>query len=149
MMRKTTALHSAEQIRELWSKTYDAEGKPDWSHLFPCYRDDIRFRDSVQSLAGREEFEAMCQRLSSRCKALKMDIISIVKDGGIVFMQWDMTMSFKNFPSATLHGSTRLLLDEEGLIYDQRDFYDLWGDIFDRIPWMAGPYRRFMKKRFG
>lgn len=148
-MREPSPLRSAEQIRELWSRTYNAEGKPDWSHLFPCYREDIRFRDSVQSLSGREDFEAMCLRLSGRCKALRMEILTLAMEGGRVFMEWDMTMSFKNFPSATLHGSTRLLLDEEGLIYDQRDYYDLWGDIFDHIPWMAGPYRRFMKKRFG
>ena len=32
---------------------------------------------------------------------------------------------------------------------DQRDYYDLWGDVFDNIPWMAKRYRKFMKKRFG
>jgi len=144
-----TPLISAGQIRELWSKTYNTEGKPDWSHIFPCYREDISFRDSVQAISGKEEFEAMCVRLASRCKALRMDILSLVMDGGTVFMQWEMTMSFKKFPSATLYGSTRLLIDENGLIYDQRDYYDLWGDIFDNIPWMAGPYRRFMRKKFG
>ena len=144
-----TPLTSVGQIRELWSKTYNTEGKPDWSHIFPCYRKDIAFKDSVQAISGKVEFEVMCVRLAGRCKALKMDITSLVMDGATVFNQWEMTMSFKNFPSATLHGSTRLLLDGDGLIYDQRDFYDLWGDIFDNIPWMAGPYRRFMRKRFG
>lgn len=24
-----------ERVRELWSKTYNREGKPDWSHIFP------------------------------------------------------------------------------------------------------------------
>lgn len=142
-------LRSADQIRELWSRTYNTEGKPDWSAIFPCYREDISFRDSVQAVSGKEDFEAMCARLAGRCKALRMDILTLVMDGGTVFMQWEMTMSFKKFPSATLFGSTRLLLDEEGLIYDQRDYYDLWGDIFDNIPWMVKPYRRFMRKKFG
>jgi hypothetical protein len=144
-----TPLRRPEQIRDLWSKTYNTEGKPDWSHLFPCYRDDISFKDSVQAVSGKADFEGMCRRLAGRCKALRMDILSLAMEGGTVFMQWEMTMSFKKFPSATLYGSTRLLLDEQGLIYDQRDYYDLWGDIFDNIPWMARPYRRFMRKRFG
>lgn len=143
------SLRSAEQIRELWSRTYNTEGKPDWSHIFSCYREDIAFRDSVQSVKGQQDFEAMCNRLAGRCKALRMDIRSLVMESGTVFMQWEMTMSFKNFPSSTLYGATRLLLDEDGLIYDQRDYYDLWGDIFDNIPWMAKPYRAFMRKRFG
>jgi len=142
-------LRSAEQIRELWSRTYNTEGAPDWSHILPCYRADIAFRDSVQAISGIQEFEAMCARLAGRCRALRMDIHSLVMEGGTVFMQWEMTMSFKKFPSAALFGSTRLLLDGDGLIYDQRDYYDLWGDIFDNIPWMAGGYRRFMRKSFG
>jgi len=30
-------IESADQIRELWSKTYNTEGKPDWSHILPYY----------------------------------------------------------------------------------------------------------------
>ncbi len=149
MSAEHTPLRSAGQIRELWSKTYNTEGKPDWSHLFPCYREDMVFKDSVQAISGKREFEAMCVRLAGRCKALRMDILALVMEGGMAFMQWEMTMSFKSFPSAAIYGSTRLLIDDEGLIYDQRDYYDLWGDIFDNIPWMARPYRRFMKKKFG
>lgn len=149
MSETSIALRSVEQIRELWSKTYNTEGKPDWAHIFPCYPEDLSFRDSVQAISGKADFEAMCRRLAGRCKALRMDISTIVMEGGTVFMQWEMTMSFKKFPSSTRHGSTRLCLDEEGLIYDQRDYYDLWGDIFDNIPWMAKRYRGFMKKRFG
>jgi hypothetical protein len=60
-----------------------------------------------------------------------------------------MTMIFKKFPSSTIYGSTKLTLHQDGRIIEQRDYYDLWGDIFDNIPWFAKPYRRFMKKKFG
>ena len=43
---------SIEQIRELWGKTYNTEGKPDWSHIFPYYHDDIVFHDSIQRIEG-------------------------------------------------------------------------------------------------
>ena len=36
-----------ETIKELWSKTYNTEGKPDWSHILPYYDDHIYFRDSI------------------------------------------------------------------------------------------------------
>ena len=38
---------------------------------------------------------------------------------------------------------------EDGRIIGQRDYYDLWGDIFNGIPWFKKPYRRFMHKKFG
>ena len=138
-----------EEIRELWTTTYNREGKPDWSHIFPYYHEDIRFRDSIQELRGIDEFRLLCSRLAGRCSQLSMNIPTIVKDGSVVFMQWEMTMIFKNTPSSTIYGATRLLLHEDGRIIDQRDYYDLWGDIFDNIPWFAKPYRRFMSKKFG
>jgi hypothetical protein len=40
-------------------------------------------------------------------------------------------------------------LHEDGRIIGQRDYYDLWGDIFNGIPWFKKPYRKFMRKKFG
>ena len=143
------SLSSAEQILGLWSKTYNTQGKPDWSNIFPYYHEDIVFKDSIQEVRGIENFRALCQRLTDRCQELKMHIPDIVMSGTSVFMQWEMTMMFKKFPSSTMYGTTKLTLNEEGRILLQRDYYDLWGDIFDNIPWFAGPYRRFMHKKFG
>jgi hypothetical protein len=138
-----------EEIRALWSKTYDAEGKPDWSHIFPYYHEDIVFRDSIQEVRGIEEFKALCGRLTARCRHLGMKLPSVVRDDRSVFLQWEMTMEFDKYPSSTIFGATRLGLHDDGRILTQRDYYDLWGDIFDNIPWFAGPYRRFMRKKFG
>jgi limonene-1,2-epoxide hydrolase len=143
------SLESADQIRELWSRTYNTLGKPDWSHIFPFYDDAIVFKDSIQQIEGIHQFKALCERLTQRCQELRMDIVELVKTGPIVFMQWEMTMIFKNTPSSTIYGCTKLTLNEQGKIIHQRDYYDLWGDIFDNIPWFAKPYRKFMHKKFG
>jgi len=138
-----------EEIGELWSRTYNREGKPDWSHIFPYYAEDIVFKDSIQEIRGLDEFKAMCARLTDRCKQLRMHLPTLAKTGDCIFIEWEMTMMFKRYPSSTLYGTTKLELDEAGKICHQRDYYDLWGDIFDNIPWFAGPYRRFMHRKFG
>jgi len=140
---------SEEEIRGLWSRTYNREGKPDWSHIFPYYCEDLVFKDSIQEVHGLADFKAMCMRLTDRCQQLKMHIPSVVKASDCIFLQWEMTMMFKRYPSSTLYGTTRLGLDKTGRILSQRDYYDLWGDIFDNIPWFARPYRRFMRRKFG
>ncbi len=140
---------SLETVKELWSKTYNTEGKPDWSHILPYYDNDIHFRDSVQELRGIEEFTAMAGRLTTRSKDLSMKIVNAIKEDNIVFMEWEMTIKFKKNPSSVLYGTSRLTLNENGKITEQRDYYDLWGDIFDNIPRFGKAYRRFMKKRFG
>ena len=140
---------STDQIKELWSKTYNRDGKPDWSHIFPYYHEEIVFKDAIQKIVGIYEFKNLCDRLTARCQQLKMNILSIVMENNIIFMEWEMTMIFKKFPSSTIYGATKLTLHQDGRIIEQRDYFDLWGDIFDNIPWFAKPYRKFMKKKFG
>ena len=140
---------STIQIKELWSRTYNRDGKPDWSHIFPYYHEEIVFKDAIQKIVGIDEFKNLCDRLTARCQQLKMNIPSIVMENNIIFMEWEMTMIFKKFPSSIIYGATKLTLHQDGRIIEQRDYYDLWGDIFDNIPWFAKPYRKFMKKKFG
>lgn len=138
-----------DTIRILWSKTYNANGKPDWSHIYPYYHPQVVFQDSIQRIEGIEEFVALCERLTERCEMLRMDIHAIAQNANIVLMDWTMTMVFKKSPSTPIYGSTKLVLHEDGRIIEQRDYYDLWGDIFNGIPHFKKPYRKFMRKYFG
>jgi len=138
-----------DTVKELWSKTYNTAGKPDWSHILPYYDDNIFFRDSIQGIHGIAEFTAMTERLTQRSKDLKMNIVNASMNENIVFIEWEMTLSFKKYPSSVLYGSSRLTLSKEGKILEQRDYYDLWGDIFDNIPRFGKTYRKFMIKKFG
>lgn len=137
------------RVLELWSKTYNTSGKPDWSHIFPYYHPDIVFQDSIQKVVGIAEFEALCNRLTKRCKSLQMDISSIAQNSNVIIMDWTMTMSFRKSPSTPIYGCTKLTFHEDGRIIEQRDYYDLWGDIFNGIPGFRKLYRRFMHRFFG
>jgi hypothetical protein len=140
---------TTERIRELWSKTCNMEGKPDWSQIFPYYHDQIVFEDSIQRIEGIEDFKAMCARLTKRCEQLNMVIESIVKDTNIVFMQWKMTMRFGKYPSSPVFGCTKRTIGEDGRIIHQRDCFDLWGDIFNGIPYFKRGDRKFLRMHFG
>ncbi|KUK89577.1 MAG: Uncharacterized protein XE05_1975 [Thermotogales bacterium 46_20] len=142
-------IESADQIRELWSKTYNTEGKPDWSHILPYYDENILFKDTIQEIRGIEEFKKMTERLAERSKELKMAVLRVIKEDNVVFVEWEMTILFKKTRTSVIYGASRLSLSEEGKIVEQRDYYDLWGDIFDNIPSFRKPYRRFMRKHFG
>ncbi len=137
------------KVRELWSRTYNTNGKPDWSHLYPYYHPEVVFEDSIQRIEGIEAFSALCERLAKRCESLQMEILSIAQELNIILMDWVMTMAFKKYPSTPLYGSTRLTLHADGRIIHQRDYFDLWGDIFNGIPYFKKTYRKFMRKNFG
>ena len=138
-----------DNVLILWSTTYNTQGKPDWSHIFKYYHDDVVFHDTIQRIEGIAEFTALCDRLTGRCKELRMDIESIFKKDNEIIFDWKMTMMFNKFPSTPIFGCTKLTLHEDGRIIKQRDYYDLWGDIFNGIPWFKKPYRKFMHKKFG
>ncbi len=78
-----------------------------------------------------------------------MDIHSIAQEGSTILMEWMMTMRFKKYPNTPVYGATVLRLHEDGRIASQRDYYDLWGDIFNGIPKFKPMYRNFMRKKFG
>jgi len=140
---------NADSIKELWSKTYNTDGKPDWSHILPFYDKNIYFRDSIQELRGLEGFTAMTKRLTNRSKALSMNIVRAAQQDNDIFIEWEMTITFRKNPNSVIYGSSRVSINEEGKIIEQRDYYDLWGDIFDNIPRFGRAYRRFMKRKFG
>ncbi len=143
------AVLSPQIVKELWSKTYNTEGKPEWSHIFPYYHPDIVFKDSIQRIEGIQKFKEMCNRLTNRCRKLEMDIHAIAQQDNIIFMQWTMTMVFRRLPNTPIYGTTKFTLHEDGRIIEQRDYYDLWGDIFNGIPGFRLLYRKLLRKFFG
>ena len=78
-----------------------------------------------------------------------MDIGPVFCVGRERAFDWTMTMMFKKFPSTPIFGCTKLTLHEDGRIIAQRDYYDLWGDIFNGIPRYKRHYRRFLRKKLG
>jgi len=138
-----------ELVLTLWSRTYNTSGKPDWSHIFPYYTHYIIFQDPIQRAVGKTACVARCKKMTKRCQELKMDITSIASGENLIFMQWTMTMVFRKTPSTPIYGCTKLSLNSAGLIMQQRDYYDLWGDIFANVPGMKRAYPRFMRKHFG
>lgn len=148
MMRNDGRL-TLEIVNDLWAKTYNTDGKPDWSHILPYYDEEIYFRDTIQEIHGMTEFKAMTERLTKRSQDLGMKLVRTAQAGDDIFLEWEMTIAYKKYPSSVMYGFSRLTLNERGKIAEQRDYYDLWGDIFDNIPFFAKRYRKFMKKKFG
>ena len=142
-------IRDVQQVIDLWTRTYNEARKPDWSQLLPYYAKDIHFTDSVQEIHGITAFGEMVERLTRRSGELRMDILNASMEDRTLFIEWEMTILFRKTRSSVVHGASRLMLDEQGKIAAQRDYYDLWGDIFDNIPGFGILYRKFMRKVFG
>ncbi len=142
------ATHDVQQVVDLWTRVY-ADGQPDWSHLLPYYAEDVHFTDTVQELRGLAAFREMVERLARRSGNVQMQALHAARAGNVIFIEWQMTLRFRQTRTVTMPGLSRLTLNEEGKIADQRDVYDLWGAIFDNIPGLGRAYRAFMRRVFG
>lgn len=139
-----------ERAREIFAQYRDEAGQLSMAHMYPYYRDDIRFRDSVQSIVGMQEFKAMGDRLLKRCrKGYEMRVHNAAQNGNVIFLHWTMIMRFQGTTEAAIDGTTILTLDEQGLVAEQRDHYDLWGDTFAVIPGVKQAYGLLLKKVMG
>jgi len=141
-------IKSLEQYLSLLTDIHSSEGTSRWDHIIPYYDEEIYFRDTVQEIRGLDHFVAMTQRLSKRSKNLEMVIKNSSMQNNVIFVEWEMILSYKIYPKTSLFGVSRITL-KKGKIIEQRDYYDLWGDIFDNIKFFGKGYRRFMRKRFG
>lgn len=141
-------IQSLEHLTSLWVDIYSKSGRVDWSGMLPYYSEDIHFKDAIQEIFGKRSFTAMTQRLAGRSKNLRFLIHNACMQGDLVFVEWEMVISYRRFPESSIFGSSRLLL-RDGKVADQRDYYDLWGDIYDNIPLWHRFYRAFMRWAFG
>jgi limonene-1,2-epoxide hydrolase len=116
--------------------------------MLPYYDENIFFKDTVQEIRGIKEFSEMTRRLAKRSKNLEVVIHNSDMRGDLIFVEWEMIISYKRYPKTSIYGVSRITL-RSGKIVDQRDYYDLWGDILNNIGFLSKGYRRFMRKRFG
>lgn len=148
---RTSRRLTLEAVPEVFARTRGEEGgAPDMRHIYAYYHPDVHFRDPVQEAQGREAFIFMMEKLVRRCsRGFSMEVHRVAGNGNAIFMHWTMHMRFMGTPAMQLDGTSILTLDEDGLIVDQRDHYDLWGDSFDAIPVWNRVYRLFMKHVIG
>ncbi len=148
-MAKKKEVMSLERMKEIWLSPYQFGKKPDYSQIYPHYHPNMRFKDSIQEVNGKAKFVELCDRLQKRCSEIRLDIHDMAQNDKIFFVQWTMSIRFRGTPLTPMYGATKITIDDEGLITEHRDYYDLWGDTLDVIPIVGRMYRWFMVNVMG
>jgi hypothetical protein len=132
-----------ETAKQLFGEM-DPDAEPDFSLVENYYHPRVRFRDPIQALEGREAFIEMSKRLARRCSELRAHVNDAVQTGNIIMLQWTMEMKLGPTPLTRIEGVTKLTLDEQGLVTEHRDYFDLWGDSLGSTPGIGKLYRWFV-----
>jgi hypothetical protein len=134
-----------DRAKQLFSKESFREGS-DLALIKAHYRDDVRFRDPIQEVVGREAFLELTERFLKRAKDLEVELHSAAQGQNTIFLAWTMKLRMGRGPRLTIDGTSRLTLDAQGKVSEHRDYFDLWGDSIDAVPGLSKVYRAIMKK---
>jgi limonene-1,2-epoxide hydrolase len=135
-----------DRARQLFTDTF-RDGS-DLSLVKSYYHPDVRFRDAIQEVNGRDAFLDMTRRFLQRSKDLDVQVRDAAQAGNVIFMEWTMRLRMGVGPLSTFAGTSKLVLDGQGKVIEHRDYFDLWGDTLGALPGVGKVYRRLMK-RFG
>lgn len=109
------------------------------------YHPDVLFRDAIQEVRGRDAVVEMLLRFAQRCQEMRVQVHNVVQADKVIFVEWRMEITVnRRFPMLWNDGCTRLLLDDDGLVIDHRDYFDLWGDMIDAFPRASKVYRKIV-----
>ena len=139
-----TARMDLETARRLFGEM-SSDGEADFGLVDTYYHPDVRFRDPIQSLQGRDAFVEMSEKLVRRCSELRARVNDAAQNGPVILLQWTMEMKLGPAPLTTIEGCTKLTLDEDGRVVEHRDYFDLWGDSLGSTPLVGALYRRFVR----
>jgi len=136
---------TATRMFSFRGKSPSGEGV-DVSIIRDHYHPDVLFRDAIQEVRGRDAVVEMMLRFPERVKELSCEVHEAVQDGNVIFVEWTMTFrARRQMPVMRNNGASRLRLDDDGLVVDHRDYFDLWGDMIDAFPRAGRAYRSIVK----
>ncbi|MEN9861121.1 MAG: hypothetical protein RLZZ515_1603 [Cyanobacteriota bacterium] len=133
------------QLRALFTKPYGAPA-PSEQQWRQAYSDDVVFEDPTQKQQGLEAYLAAQEGLLRRCDDVVLTPGAIAIEGNTAFVEWEMGLKIKGI-EFVYPGTTRLLLNDAGLIVDHRDYFDFVGPTFEPVPVLGG-FVRWLYKRF-
>ncbi len=138
-------VETARQMFEFRGKTPSEEGV-DVSIIRDHYHPDVRFQDAIQVVHGKDAVIEMMLRFPKRVAELSCTVHQAVQKDDIIFVEWSMDMrARKSLPVMTNHGATKLRVDENGLVIEHRDYFDLWGDMLDAFSRVSKVYRAIVR----
>jgi SnoaL-like domain len=111
---------------------YRAFAALDPDGMAPCYAPDVRFRDPVFTLQGRDEVMGMWRMLCEAVRARgrddwKLDYSEISADGTQGQAHWDAHYRFSATGRLVLNRiDARMRFDTDGLIVEHTDSFDFW-----------------------
>jgi limonene-1,2-epoxide hydrolase len=134
-----------DKVRQLFSAaSFSRDAHLDL--ITPFYDENVRFKDSLLELHGRDRLLAVTARFLDRCSDVHMEVHEASQTGNTIFVDWTAEVRMRPAPSVTFQGATKFVLDAQGKIIEHRDYCDVLGPLLDAVPGVGKAYRWVLQK---
>ncbi|MDP3812735.1 MAG: nuclear transport factor 2 family protein [Hydrogenophaga sp.] len=113
------------------------------------YTPDARFKDPFNEVQGITAITHVFSHMFESLHEPRFVVTSRIVDGAQCFLVWEFRFRFKRLDTTTeqvVRGGSHLVLTQDGLIRDHRDYWDAAEELYEKLP-MVGSFMRWLKRR--
>ena len=119
----------------------------DVARLGEWYAAGARFKDPFNEVSCLADIQAIFAHMFIALEAPRVDVLETICEGSACFMSWDFHFGLRG-RAMTVHGSSHLRFDGQGLIVLHRDYWDAAEELYEKLPVLGG-LMRWLKRRAG
>ena len=130
---------------------YSALNSSNLETLQDIYREDISFVDPAHEVNGISELTRYFEHLYQNVDSISFSFEAPLMVEGKGYVEWKMEFSHPRLAKGEpvrVEGVTYLEMDDEGMVYFHRDYFDLGAMLYEHIP-AFGRITKILKKRLG
>ncbi len=138
-----------QEVNQRFRKLYNELNKDTLEKLSDLYDPDTAFIDPIHTVHGLGELTEYCRNLYANVKSIQFEYHDVSYGPQIFHQDWTMTFEHPKMNKGepiSVAGSTRVRVNELGLITEHRDYYDVGEMIYRNIP-VVGSFIELINKR--
>lgn len=135
------------KIIEEFCEYYEQLSLDSLSELDRLYSESAVFEDPVDRIQGLDEIRSYFNGMLENVTYCQFDIEEVLDGGNQAFLTWNMKFSHPKLNKGRetiVPGTSHIKFDKA--IYYQRDYYDLGGMIYEKIPVLSFIVRKIKKR---
>ncbi len=130
-------------------KTFNELGVDNLDVLDSFYEVKAEFQDPAVKIKGLANLKKYYAAVYKNVKSIQFDFTEIVKNDLCYYATWTMHLSAKGLNSGkkySVEGLSVIRFNEKNLVTYHRDYFDLGGMVYEKLP-VLGPLVGLIKKK--
>lgn len=130
------------QAIALW---FEAMNEASLVSLDQIYAADARFCDPFNDVRGVSAIAAIYGHMFENLTAPRFVITDIIEQDQRIFMAWQFLFQWRS-QSFDIPGGTRFRLDNNGLVVDHQDYWDVAQGLYEKLPVLGWLLKRLRQR---